>query len=302
MNILITGGTGFLGSTLAKKILDNNNIKFLTRGLETNYLTTEEVKLFNFVRCDIRDKGSLKKALSSDIDLVIHSAGMVKILPSRRCPDDLIETNLNSTINLIEIMIDKGIKNFLFCSSMTVYGVENDIPIKEDGILEPVHFYGLSKKWAEEAIINYVRQGRINVLILRYPGLYGYPRRYGYMYNIIKNLLKNENITIDTTGLKFWETMNIEDAVEITKKILDIWKWNKDYEIMNCSYGEEIDFVATVFRIKEIVNSNSVIEVKKPLDYVKFYLDNSKLKKLIDFNYNFERSLKRFLEKYKKWI
>lgn len=302
LNILITGGTGFLGSHLAKKLLNDNNIKVIARGLKTGYLTTDELKLFDFVQCDIRDKKCLAEILSSDLDLIIHCAGMIESPTHGRCPDSLVETNLNSTIYLIELMIDKDIKNLLFCSSMTVYGVENNIPVREDGVLAPIHFYGFSKKWAEEAIIGYARKGLINALILRYPGLYGYPRKTGYMYNVSRKLLKNENVNIDTRGLKFWETINIEDAGEITKKILEVWEWKKNYEVMNCSYGEEVDLVATAFKIKEIVNSESSIRVRKPLDYVSFYLDNSKLRSLIDFNYSFEESVKRFSKRYKNWL
>jgi UDP-glucose 4-epimerase len=301
MNILITGGTGFLGSHLARQ-LSGHNIKIAGRGLTAGYLTTEETRLFDFIKCDIRDKGSLMKRLPHDIDLVIHCAGMLRSPKDGRCANELIETNLNSTINLMEVIIDKGIKNFLFCSSMTVYGVKNDIPVKEDGVLKPVHFYGLSKKWAEEAVVNYAREGLLNALILRYPGLYGYPRTSGYMYNTIKKALREETISIESKGLKFWETINIEDAAEITKRVLGAWKWSKNYEIINCSYGEEIDFVGTAFKIKEIINSGSPIEIKQPVEYIKFYLDNSRLRDLMDFDYNFENGLKNFLKKYKKWL
>jgi nucleoside-diphosphate-sugar epimerase len=181
---------------------------------------------------------------------------------------------------------------------MTVYSAKNTIPVKESGNLGSIHFYGMSKKWAEEAIISCAQRGLIKALILRYPGLYGYPRENGYIFNITRKLLNNENISIDTRGLKFWEAINIEDAAEITAKIIERWDWKKKFEIMNCSYGEEVDFIKTAFKIKDIVHSNSLIKIKKPLDYIKFYMDNSKLKGLIDFNYNFDRTLKKFVNDY----
>ncbi len=302
MNILITGGTGFLGSHIVKKLLDNNNAIVISRGIKKEYLSAQEMNKINFIQCDLRNPEYLKTILSSKIDLVIHAAGIINIRTDGRYSNDLIEMNLISTINLIETMVEKGIKHIIFCSSMTVYGIDNYVPAKEDSILKPIHFYGLSKKWAEEVIISYAYKGLINALILRYPGLYGHSRKAGYIYNIAKKLFKNEDITIDTNGLKFWETINVEAAAEITKKILKVWRWDNNYEIINCSYGEETDFINTAFKIKEIINSKSSIEVKKPLDYVRFYLDNSKLKKLIDFNYSFDEGLKNFLHKYKDWL
>ncbi|MFC1624236.1 NAD-dependent epimerase/dehydratase family protein [Candidatus Omnitrophota bacterium] len=302
MNILITGGTGFLGSYLARELASNNAIRIVSRGEMKGYLTSEDLERFKFTECDIRNKRALSDALSPDIDLVIHCAGKISIQNSGRCPGDIIETNVNSTIHLIEAMIDKGIQRLLFCSSMTVYGLENVSPVKEDGVLKPIHFYGLSKKWAEEAIMRYTQKGLIKALIIRYPGLYGYPRGSGYIFNISKKLLRKEPIDINTQGLKFWETLNIKDAVEITKKILDIWQGEEACDVINCSYGRETDFVGTAFLLKEILNSRSVIKAREPLDYVKFYIDNTKLKSLIEFNYNFEEGLRIFLNEHKEWI
>ena len=302
MNILITGGTGFLGSHLARRLPDNN-IKIIASGAKGGYLTAEEREKYNFEQCDIRDRAALNRALSSGIDLVIHCAAIIKIQNDGRCPEELIEVNLNSTINLVEAMVEKGIKNIVFCSSMTVYGADNDIPVGEDGILEPVHFYGLSKKWAEEAIKSYADKDLINALILRYPGLYGRPKDSGYIYNLFKKMLKGEKVVVDSAGLKFWETLNIDDAVGITKAVLQKQDWSKNWEVLNCSYGQEVDFVDTAFKIKELTGSNSDIEVKKPLDYIKFYLDNSKIKGFLgSFDYQFAKSLARFLEQNKDWL
>lgn len=303
MNILIVGGTGFLGSHLARCLSDGNNIKIMAIGAEGNYLSAEEIENYNYVQCDIKSKASLVKVLSSDANLVIHCAAIIKIQNDGRCPEDVIEVNLNSTINLIEAMVDKGIKNITFCSSMTVYGVDNNIPVREDGLLEPVHFYGLSKKWAEEVLKSYANKGMINALILRYPGLYGYPKTSGYIYNLSRKMLKGEKVVVDSTGLKFWESLNINDAAEMTKAILNKYDWDKQWEVVNCSYGQEIDFVDTAFKIKKFIKSDSAIEVKEPLDYIKFYLDNSKMKNLSGgFNHNFEKGLDKFLRENKNWL
>lgn len=288
---------------MARCLSDSNNIRIIASGTKENYLSAEEAKKYNFAQCDIRNKTSLEKALSSDIDLVIHCAAVIKIQNDGRCPDDVVGVNLNSTINLIEAMVDKGIENIIFCSSMTVYGVRNNTPVKEDGLLEPIHFYGLSKKWAEEAIKSYANKGLINALILRYPGLYGYPKVSGYIYNLSRKTLKGEGVVVDSTGLKFWESLNVDDATIMTKKVLDKYDWGKQWEVINCGYGQEVDFVDTAFKIKKLTGSDSEIEVKEPLDYIKFYLNNSKIKRLLNnFDYDFEKKLAEFLRENKSWL
>lgn len=138
-------------------------------------------KCYQFYNMWFKKYWIFKKILPYDIDLIIHCAAKIKIYPDGRYSDNLVEDNLISTINLIEAMIEKGIKNIVLCSSVTVYGVENNIPINENGILKPINFYGFTKKWAEEAIINYSRKKFLNALILRLPGLYGYTRTSGYI-------------------------------------------------------------------------------------------------------------------------
>jgi len=109
---------------------------------------------------------------------------------------------------------------------------------------------------------------------------------------------KNQDIEINTKGLKFWETVNVDDAVNIIKKILDAYKWEKNCEILNCSYGEETDFIGTAYKVKKILNSKSTITIEEPIGYKKFYLDNSELRKLIDFDYNFDKGLENYVKHY----
>jgi UDP-glucose 4-epimerase len=301
MNILITGGTGFLGSSLARE-LSSHNIKIIARGKSRSYLAKFELEKFKFESCDILKKSMLKKTLSSDLDLVIHCAAKVDIRNDGRCPGGLIETNVTATINLMEAMVTLGIKKLLFASSMTVYGTKNRIPVEENGNSLPVNFYGNTKKWAEEAIASYARKDLIKALIVRYPGLYGYPRRGGYVYGVAKKMLKGEDITINTKGLKFWETLNIRDAVFLTKKIIDNWEWKKNIDILNCSYGEETDIIKTAFMLKRLFHSKSSIAINKPVDYKRFYLNNRKLRKIIDADRTYFNSLKAFVNRHKHWL
>lgn len=304
MHILITGGTGFLGSHLAGKLSDKHTLFLLSRKPSDNrYLKYLELKHFDLICCDLTNRKALAKSFPSHVDLVLHCAGEINIAPDFRCPEGLAETNLAGTINLIEAMIDKDAKKLIFASSMTTYAAYNKPPVKEFSLLAPLHFYGLTKKWAEEAILKYASLGFIKALIIRYPGLFGYPRANGYIYNVASRFLKNEEVRVDSTGLKFWEAINIEDACQITKDLMDKWRWKQSCAVFNCSYGEESDFLGVARRIKKLTGSSSALKIKRPLDYNRFYLDNSKLKKILNrFDYSFDRGLGNYLKKYKDWL
>ncbi len=301
MRILFFGGNGFIGTRYLQLFSEKHNITVACRSGEFPYFSKEVSEKIKFIKCDITDKDSVNKFVLSGFDLIVHAAASINITHDSKSFHELIETNVLGTINILEAMLNAKIKKILFCSSMTVYSPETDVPALEDSSLSPIHFYGISKMWAEDAIKMYAENKHVKALILRYPGLYGLPKQSGYIYSIAYKMLLNKPVEVNTRGLKFWESMHIDDALAITEKLLNVWKWNKDYEIMNCCYGEEVDRIKTAYRIKEMLNSESYINITEPLDYKRFYMSNSKIKSLLnsDFDYDFENGLEKFLKELK---
>jgi UDP-glucose 4-epimerase len=301
MRILFFGGSGFLGSRYLQLFSKKHNIIVVCRSSEFPYFSKKVSEEIRFIKCDITDKESLNKLLLSGFDLVVHAAAKINISNESKGFQELIQTNVLGTVNILEAVVNAKIKKILFCSSMTVYSPETAIPALENSSLSPVHFYGISKMWAEDVIRMYAEKKRIKALIIRYPGLYGLPKRSGYIYSIAYKMLRDQPVEVNTQGLKFWESMHIDDALVITEKLLNVWEWDKDYETMNCGYGGEVDRIKTAYRIKEMLNSKSHINTIEPLDYKRFYLSNSKIKSLLnsDFDYDFEKGLGKFLNELK---
>ena len=268
MNILMTGGTGYLGSHLVEKLHKDHSLFLLPRG-------------------DIH--------IPENIDLVIHLAGEVNIRQHGLYSGNLIGNNVEYTIKLIESMIEAGVNKLIYTSSMTVYSPDNAIPVREDGRLQPSSFYGLTKKWAEEVIQHYANNTIVdlNAWILRIPGIYGDDRKSGYIYNTIQKALNNEDIKLETF-MDYWETIYIDDLTDIIKKLLDYHIFAT--KVFNISYCEETDFIETAFKIKAMTESKSHIEIGN-CNYNRFYLDNSKLMQLpkFDFNYSFDNGLRRYI-------
>jgi UDP-glucose 4-epimerase len=297
VKILITGGSGFLGSRFIQLFSDKYEITATSRSGVFSYLNRSDLRKIRAVKCDITDKRSVKTVFSRDFDVVLHAAAEVSIAVDGKCPKNLFETNVSGTINILDAAIDSGSKKLIFCSSMTVYSPENTIPVREDSLLSPIHFYGLSKKCAEDVIKRYAANKYLKALILRFPGLYGLPRRSGYVCYVAGKMMKNMPVEINTTGLKFWEAMYIDDALNITERLIWKFKWKRDEEILNCSYGKETDIIKTAYKIKEKLCSKSKINVRRPLDYKPFYMSNKKIKFALGggFKYSFDNGLSEYL-------
>jgi UDP-glucose 4-epimerase len=157
MKILVTGGTGYIGSHTAVElsqagydvlIADNysNSKPEALRRLRT--LCPRPV---DFSLCDLRDKAAVNALFrDGDIDAVIHFAGLKAVGESVAMPLKYYENNLFSSVNLLEAMVKNGVKKLVFSSSATVYGNPATLPMREDFPLSAMNPYGSTKKMIED--------------------------------------------------------------------------------------------------------------------------------------------------------
>ncbi len=176
MAILITGGAGYIGSHTCVEMqnagyeivvvdnLDNSSKESLKR---VEAITGKPVK---FYEEDVRDKDALRKIFSeNNIEAVIHFAGLKAVGESVAKPMMYYDNNLISTINLIEIMNEFGVKKIVFSSSATVYGVATEMPLKEGMPTGAINPYGRTKLFIEEMLRDlYVADNSWSIALLRY--------------------------------------------------------------------------------------------------------------------------------------
>lgn len=176
MNILLTGGLGYIGSHTAVQVLEtghnvviidnlsNSNIK--VKG-KIEKITAKKVKVY---KNDVRDEKALKKIFSENkIDAVIHFAGLKAVGESVKEPLMYYDNNLISTIALLKIMKEYNVLNFVFSSSATVYGNAKTMPIYEDFPTSAVNPYGRTKLFIEEILKDFYNANKqFNIAILRY--------------------------------------------------------------------------------------------------------------------------------------
>jgi len=176
MAVLVTGGAGYIGSHTCVEMLnagydivvvdnlDNSNEKSIER---IEQITGKKVK---FYRDDVRDKAALKKIFSeNEIEAVIHFAGLKAVGESVREPVMYYDNNLISTIYLLEVMAEFGVKKIVFSSSATVYGTATEMPLKEGMPLGAINPYGRTKYFIEEMLRDlFVADNSWSIALLRY--------------------------------------------------------------------------------------------------------------------------------------
>lgn len=171
--ILVIGGAGYIGSHVVKELLDGGYEALVFDDMSTG----QEVNLFKeagFIKGNILDRRALDGAISQNIDAVIHLAGKKAVGESMENPQKYAENNLNGVVNIVNSMVDNGVKHMVFSSSAAVYGMPQYLPLDEKHPLNPMSFYGYTKLATENLLSWYAKLKDFNYIALRYFNAVGY--------------------------------------------------------------------------------------------------------------------------------
>ncbi len=176
MNILVTGGTGFIGSHTCVELLNNNyNVIIIDNLSNSSIEVLEKIEKITskkpkFYKIDLCDKEKVKEIFNENkIDAVIHFAGYKAVGESVSNPLKYYRNNLDSTLTLLEVMKEVNCHNLIFSSSATVYGTPKELPIKEDFPLSTTNPYGTTKLMIERILKDIsISDKEISIIILRY--------------------------------------------------------------------------------------------------------------------------------------
>ena len=214
MKILLTGGSGYLGSILTRKLLANgHHVRILDNFLfgKDSIKDIENNKNLEIVEGDIRDLSIVGKSLKK-IDSVIHLASIVGTQSAELDPKTSIEINFMATRNIAELCKIYKIKQFIFASTCSVYGAQPDQLITENSEVNPLDSYGLSKFQSERAIL----QVYDYPTILRLGTLFGasHRMRFDLAINLfISQAMNKEKITV-FGGTQWRPFLHVDDAAE----------------------------------------------------------------------------------------
>src|SRR5919112_2399206 len=178
--VLVTGGAGFIGHHLVKRLLSQRNYKIIvidnSSNGNKNFLdssgSSDKISIY---KDDIRNRDVISNIFHHErIDTCIHLAAKISVSESILDPFDTLQTNVNGTLNILEACSNNQVKNFVLASSGAVYGEPKKLPISEDHILDPISPYAASKVAAEALVSSYRRSEKIkNAISLRFFNVYG---------------------------------------------------------------------------------------------------------------------------------
>lgn len=310
MQILITGGAGFIGSTLADRLLidgcklvviDNfsdyydKNLK--EQNVEPN-LNNPNYKLY---RGDICDKEFIQKVFSENkIDKVIHLAACAGVRTSIEKPLEYVYSNVYGTVNILECMKKFNIKKIVFASSSSVYGNCTAEKFSEDlKISEPISPYAATKSSCEQFIHTYSKLYNICAVCLRFFTVYGPRQRPDLaIRKFTESMIKDKGITVYGNGTSLRDYTYIDDIISGICAAIEYNKTN--YEIINLGGGNPITVNQVIETLEKALDKTAKIKYMpiQPGDVQKTICDITKAKNLLGYTpkTGFEEGIDKFIE------
>jgi UDP-glucose 4-epimerase len=221
---LVTGAAGFIGSAIARRLLDNGHevwtIDNLTTGFKHNLPDG-----IHFIEGGCQDPRSIEQLPRPRLDAILHVAGQSSGEISFDDPVYDLRTNTESTLRLIQYGLAYGCRRFIYISSMSVYGDVPDAPISEAYPPKPLSFYGVGKLASEHYVRIYQSKG-LQPSSLRLFNVYGPHQnmdnlRQGMVSIYLAQLLKNEKVIVKGSKDRFRDFVFILDVVDFVLRILD---------------------------------------------------------------------------------
>ena len=304
MTILVTGGTGYIGSnTVVKLIQHGYDVIIVDDFSNSKPIVLEKLKAitgkdFKFYEINLCDKKKLEIVFKENkIDAVIHFAGYKAVGESVAKPLMYYRNNIDSTLSLLELMVEYNVKKIVFSSSATVYGDPEELPIKETAKLSVTNPYGATKLYIEGILKDlYVSDNEFRIAILRYfnpvgadeSGLLGEDPNgipNNLMPYIVKvankelphlNIFGNDYDTKDGTGVR--DYIHVVDLALGHVKALEYLDKNAGMEYYNLGTGRGYSVLEMVNAFQDI-NKVSVpykIAPRRDGDIATCYADTSK--------------------------
>ncbi|HHY46037.1 MAG TPA: NAD-dependent epimerase/dehydratase family protein [Firmicutes bacterium] len=308
---LVTGGAGFIGSHLVDKLLaegwrvtvvDNfdpfyePSIKHQNIGRHLGHESYELLEI------DIRDFEGMRSRLSGGYDVIVHLAAKVGVRPSIERPMEYQDVNVRGTQNLLELARQLGVKQFVFASSSSVYGVNPNVPWREDdNVLLPISPYAATKVAGELLGHVYSYLYGIRFVALRFFTVYGPRQRPDLaIHKFARKILREETIPIYGDGSTSRDYTYVDDIIQGIQAAMD-YDGNA-YEIINLGNNHTVRLLEMVRTLEEVLGLKAQLDFlpPQPGDVPQTWADINKAERLLGFRPStpFPEGIRRFI----KWL
>ncbi|MGB9975789.1 GDP-mannose 4,6-dehydratase [Thermovenabulum sp.] len=306
---LVTGGAGFIGSHLIDKLLAegwkvtniDNFDNFYDRTIkEENIKGHFDYNNYTLIEIDIRDFDALKEKLTGDYDVIVHLAAKAGVRPSIEDPITYQEVNVKGTQNLLELAKNLGVKQFIFGSSSSVYGINPNVPWKEDDhVLMPISPYASTKVSGELMGHVYSHLYGIRFIAVRFFTVYGPRQRPDLaIHKFARKIIEGEPIPIYGDGSSRRDYTYIDDIIRGIRSAMDYDR--TIYEVINLGNNHTISLLEMVKALEEALEIKAKLEFLSPQpgDVPQTWADVEKAKEILGFipNISYKEGIRRFIE------
>jgi len=292
-SVLVFGGIGFLGSSLVKSLLLAKVKVIVFYRKDFGFL--DRVRDENLLFINSLESESLKQ---HKIKTLFHLAS--KQPANNPSYSDFYDSNVQLTLNVIELAKKLDIEQFIFASTITVFSKsQKSNTITQDSCVNPTNHYSLTKYIAEKIVEIEFASSNVKTHIVRFPSIFGLNSRGGIVETLYKLALKNSDIELYSKGERFRNLIYVESAVEA---LINVYKNSENlnkHEIFMVGSRDSLALKDITQKLIELTGSNStIVPVDKfpPSDFDAF-IDISKAVEELDFKaLSIEEGLKKYVE------
>ena len=278
MKVLVTGGAGFIGSNLVNKLVE---LDYQVEVIDNNLRDLTKInKKANYHKYDLSDVNNLNQVVRilNSVDTVFHLAARARVQPSIDDPVGYEMNNTLSTVNILKSCVDSNVRRFVYSSSSSVYGDNDNMPLKENFKPNPLSPYGAQKYYGEILCNTFAEVYDIETVSLRYFNVYGEGQNIGGAYSLVigiffNQLLKGKPLTIRGDGNQKRDFTYVGDVVNaniLASKSSMVGRG----EVLNIGNGDNrtINQIANLFDVEKKY-IEPVLEPKETLADIKLAKD-----------------------------
>ncbi len=312
-SILITGGAGFIGSHLVDRLLGEGGWR-ITVIDDFNDFYDPAIKRanidlhlanpnFSLIEADIRDFYSLHEVFNEQqFDCIVHLAARAGVRPSLTEPRLYVETNINGTVNLLELARAHGVKQFVFGSSSSVYGENEKVPFSEDDpIFKPISPYAATKAAGELICHTYAHLYDVRIVCLRFFTVYGARQRPDLaIHKFAKLISAGKTIPVFGDGTTRRDYTYIDDIISGVRAAMDYDQ--SPYEVINLGESRTVELRELISLLESALGKTAQIDRQptQPGDVPRTFADISKARRLL--GYNPQTQIEEGIRKFVAWF
>ena len=288
MNVLVTGGAGFIGCNLVRRLLkqgarvrvfDNFSTGKRTNLKDLDISVSSTLEVFEG---DLRDFALILEA-TKDIEIVFHQAALPSVIRSVKAPNTTNDVNITGTLNLLEACKVNKVRRVIYASSSSIYGGSEELPKHENMVPEPMSPYAVSKIAGEHYMRVFRHLYSIETVILRYFNVYGpyqdpTSEYSGVISKFITAFIKNRPITVYGDGEQSRDFIYVDDVVtanilaaeaQVSGEIFNVaggnrYSLNQMIEILKTIFGKkEYEVIYTDTRLGDVKHSQADVDKLK---------------------------------------